>query len=70
MQFYEQQLQRMEDLGHEPVPFEDVLCQLSDMIEPTTNGVFHLSDFVRPSKLENVSLARHLFVSQRVPMCW
>ena len=44
----------MEDLGHEPVPFEDVLCQLSDMMEPTTNGVFHLSDFVRPSKLESV----------------
>lgn len=33
--FYNIQLQRMEWLGHELVPFEDVLCQMLDMLKPT-----------------------------------
>lgn len=28
--FYEEQLQRMEQLGIETLPFEDCLCQVSD----------------------------------------
>jgi len=32
--FYEEQLHRMECLGHETVPFLDMLCQLLDMLKP------------------------------------
>lgn len=33
--FYKEQLRRMENLGHEPVSVEDILCQLLDMIRPS-----------------------------------
>eukprot|EP00239_Pterosperma_sp_CCMP1384_P003288 CAMPEP_0197843816 /NCGR_PEP_ID=MMETSP1438-20131217/757_1 /TAXON_ID=1461541 /ORGANISM="Pterosperma sp., Strain CCMP1384" /LENGTH=523 /DNA_ID=CAMNT_0043454213 /DNA_START=464 /DNA_END=2035 /DNA_ORIENTATION=+ len=42
--FYEEQLHRMECLSQEPVMFEDVLCQLSDMVKPEEEGVFTLKD--------------------------
>jgi len=32
--FYEEQLHRMECMAQEPVLFEDILCQLIDMIKP------------------------------------
>ena len=32
--FYEEQLHRMDCLSQEPVLFEDVLCQMHDMIQP------------------------------------
>jgi serine/threonine-protein phosphatase 2A regulatory subunit B'' len=32
--FFEEQLHRMECLAQEPVLFEDILCQLIDMIGP------------------------------------
>ena len=44
--FYEEQLHRMECLSQEPVLFEDILCQLSDMVKPAQEGVFTLT--VRP----------------------
>ncbi|KAL0281424.1 UNVERIFIED_CONTAM: hypothetical protein PYX00_002415 [Menopon gallinae] len=42
--FYEEQLQRMESLGIETLPFEDCLCQMLDMIHPQTEGKITLSD--------------------------
>ena len=36
--FYEEQLQRMECLSQEPVLFEDILCQMSDMLQPAQQG--------------------------------
>ena len=36
--FYEEQLQRMECLSQEPVLFEDILCQMSDMLHPGGGG--------------------------------
>jgi len=42
--FYEEQLHRMECLSQEPVLFEDILCQLSDMVKPDKEGVFSLQD--------------------------
>lgn len=35
--FYEDQKHRMEDLHKEAVPFEDILCQIVDMINPQVN---------------------------------
>ncbi|KAL9235158.1 hypothetical protein vseg_009945 [Gypsophila vaccaria] len=32
--FYEEQLHRIECMAHEPVLFEDILCQIIDMIKP------------------------------------
>jgi serine/threonine-protein phosphatase 2A regulatory subunit B'' len=32
--FYEEQLPRMECMAQEPVLFEDVVCQMCDMIRP------------------------------------
>jgi len=42
--FYEEQLQRMEQLGIETLPFEDCLCQMLDMIGPKCPNLISLSD--------------------------
>ncbi|XP_046391886.1 uncharacterized protein LOC124160168 isoform X2 [Ischnura elegans] len=42
--FYEEQLQRMEAIGIETLPFEDCLCQMLDMIHPKVPGKVSLSD--------------------------
>jgi len=42
--FYEEQLQRMEQLGIETLPFEDCLCQMLDMIGPKYPNMISLSD--------------------------
>nr|CAG4646793.1 EOG090X00JH [Megafenestra aurita]SVE92215.1 EOG090X00JH [Megafenestra aurita] len=45
--FYEEQLQRMESLGIETLPFEDCLCQMLDMIHPAVPGKVSLNDLKR-----------------------
>ena len=40
--FYEEQLKRLEGLSQEPVLFEDVLCQLHDMLAPAVEGAYTL----------------------------
>uniref|UniRef100_A0A7S2SDD1 Uncharacterized protein n=1 Tax=Rhizochromulina marina TaxID=1034831 RepID=A0A7S2SDD1_9STRA len=45
--FYDVQASRMESLGHDVVPFADVLCQMSDMIKPETIGKISLEDLLR-----------------------
>lgn len=42
--FYEEQLHRMECMAQEPVLFEDILCQMVDMIGPKIDCYFTLSD--------------------------
>ncbi|XP_077252857.1 serine/threonine protein phosphatase 2A regulatory subunit B''beta-like [Tasmannia lanceolata] len=42
--FYEEQLHRMECMAQEPVLFEDILCQMVDMIEPEKECHFTLRD--------------------------
>ena len=49
--FYEEQLHRMECLAQEPVLFEDVLCQMHDMIQPAQEGFFTLQDLKRAKSL-------------------
>ena len=36
--FYEEQLHRMECMAQEPVLFEDIVCQMTDMIKPEVSG--------------------------------
>ncbi|GFQ06959.1 probable serine/threonine protein phosphatase 2a regulatory subunit b''gamma [Phtheirospermum japonicum] len=43
--FYEEQLHRMECMAQEPVLFEDILCQIVDMISPEDESYFTLHDF-------------------------
>ncbi|XP_023219114.1 serine/threonine-protein phosphatase 2A regulatory subunit B'' subunit beta-like isoform X1 [Centruroides sculpturatus] len=42
--FYDEQLQRMEALGIETLPFKDCLCQMLDMVRPKYPGKISLSD--------------------------
>ncbi|GMF18344.1 unnamed protein product [Phytophthora lilii] len=49
--FYRHQIHRMECLGHEVVPFEDILCQMSDLLHPENEGEFYHKDFIRPDKI-------------------
>ncbi|CAN6479511.1 unnamed protein product [Victoria cruziana] len=48
--FYEEQLHRMECMAQEPVLFEDILCQMVDMICPEKESCFTLKD-LKCSKL-------------------
>ncbi|KAL7679205.1 putative EF-hand domain-containing protein [Plasmopara halstedii] len=49
--FYKRQIHRMGCLGHEVVPFEDILCQMSDLLHPEKEGEFYHKDFIRPDKI-------------------
>ncbi|XP_025418431.1 uncharacterized protein LOC112689118 isoform X2 [Sipha flava] len=42
--FYDEQLQRMESIGIECLPFEDCLCQMLDMIKPKCKDKISLAD--------------------------
>jgi serine/threonine-protein phosphatase 2A regulatory subunit B'' len=47
----------MESLGHEVVPFDDVLCQMTDMIKPqATNGRLVLSDLLKPQAMASAGV--------------
>ncbi|KAL9235160.1 hypothetical protein vseg_009947 [Gypsophila vaccaria] len=48
--FYEEQLHRMECMAQEPVLFEDILCQIIDMIKPENDSFVTLHD-LKGSKL-------------------
>ncbi|XP_002966764.2 probable serine/threonine protein phosphatase 2A regulatory subunit B''delta [Selaginella moellendorffii] len=45
--FYEEQLHRMECLAQDPVLFEDIVCQMTDMICPEKQGQLTLRDLKR-----------------------
>ncbi|GKV19069.1 hypothetical protein SLEP1_g29368 [Rubroshorea leprosula] len=53
--FYEEQLHRMECMAQEPVLFEDILCQIIDMICPEDEGFITLRD------LKGCKLSGHVF---------
>lgn len=48
---YEPQLDRMQCLGHETVPFEDIMCQLCDMLKPEVDGEIRLRHFLNPERI-------------------
>ncbi|KAM6960676.1 serine/threonine-protein phosphatase 2A regulatory subunit B'' subunit alpha [Aplochiton taeniatus] len=45
--FYEEQCERMEGMGIEPLPFQDLLCQMLDLVKPECQGKITLSDLKR-----------------------
>ena len=53
--FYEEQAHRIECLNQEPVAFEDILTQLTDMLHPEMSGIFTIKDFRRnPRQASNL----------------
>ncbi|XP_063315577.1 serine/threonine-protein phosphatase 2A regulatory subunit B'' subunit beta-like isoform X3 [Pelobates fuscus] len=42
--FYEEQCQKMESMAIEPLPFEDCLCQMLDLVKPQCEGKITLQD--------------------------
>jgi serine/threonine-protein phosphatase 2A regulatory subunit B'' len=50
--FYDDQARRMRDHGMEVVKFEDILCQLHDLLKPRVEGRILLSDFTRPDRIK------------------
>ncbi|XP_069721217.1 serine/threonine-protein phosphatase 2A regulatory subunit B'' subunit alpha isoform X2 [Phaenicophaeus curvirostris] len=42
--FYEEQCERMEVMGIEPLPFHDLLCQMLDLVKPKREGRVTLRD--------------------------
>ncbi|KAF6241961.1 hypothetical protein COO60DRAFT_1607887 [Scenedesmus sp. NREL 46B-D3] len=58
--FYEEQMKRLEGLSQEPVLFEDVLCQLHDMLQPAHEGCYTLAD-VRRTRPQSSLLFNTLF---------
>ncbi|XP_077417935.1 serine/threonine-protein phosphatase 2A regulatory subunit B'' subunit alpha isoform X1 [Vanacampus margaritifer] len=45
--FYEEQCERMEQMGIEPLPFQDLLCQMLDLVKPESPGKMTLGDLKR-----------------------
>jgi len=45
--FYAVQLHRMQCMGHEIVPFEDMLCQMIDMVKPDREDYLVPEDFLK-----------------------
>ncbi|XP_068185843.1 serine/threonine-protein phosphatase 2A regulatory subunit B'' subunit beta isoform X1 [Antennarius striatus] len=51
--FYEEQCQKLEAMAIEPLPFEDCLCQMLDLVKPEVEGKITLRDLKR-CKLSHV----------------
>ncbi|QDZ20266.1 regulatory subunit of protein phosphatase 2A [Chloropicon primus] len=53
--FYQEQAHRIQCLNQEPISFEDILTQLTDMLHPEMPGAFTLKDFKRqPRQASNL----------------
>ncbi|XP_043928397.1 serine/threonine-protein phosphatase 2A regulatory subunit B'' subunit beta isoform X2 [Protopterus annectens] len=51
--FYEEQCQKLENMAIEPLPFEDCLCQMMDLVKPVCEGKITLHD-LKKCKMANV----------------
>ncbi|CAG5114590.1 unnamed protein product, partial [Candidula unifasciata] len=51
--FHEEQMNKMETLGIERLPFEDTVCQMMDMVGPKQEGKITLSD-LKACKMTNI----------------
>uniref|UniRef100_A0A8C4ZI42 Protein phosphatase 2, regulatory subunit B'', beta n=1 Tax=Gadus morhua TaxID=8049 RepID=A0A8C4ZI42_GADMO len=70
--FYEEQCLKLEALGVEPLPFEDCLCQMLDLVKPEAEGHITLRDLKR-CKMGHVffdtffNVEKYLYHEQRDP---
>ncbi|XP_015266464.1 PREDICTED: serine/threonine-protein phosphatase 2A regulatory subunit B'' subunit beta isoform X2 [Gekko japonicus] len=51
--FYEEQCQKLDNMAIEPLPFEDCLCQMLDLVKPECEGKITLRD-LKKCKMANV----------------
>lgn len=51
--FYEEQCERMEGMGIEPLPFQDLLCQMLDLVKPECQGMTRNTKRNRSPKYNN-----------------
>lgn len=71
--FYQEQCQKLEALAIEPLPFEDCLCQMLDMVKPEIPGKITLRDLKR-CKLSHIffdtffNIEKYLDHEQRDPL--
>lgn len=52
--FYEEQVQRLESLNHEPILFADLLCQMNDMIYPKNEVNFTFEELYKQSNMVGI----------------
>ncbi|XP_071335933.1 serine/threonine-protein phosphatase 2A regulatory subunit B'' subunit beta isoform X1 [Trachinotus anak] len=70
--FYEEQCQKLETMAIEPLPFEDCLCQMLDLVKPEVKGKITLRDLKR-CKLSHIffdtffNIEKYLDHEQRDP---
>ncbi|XP_020643109.3 serine/threonine-protein phosphatase 2A regulatory subunit B'' subunit alpha isoform X1 [Pogona vitticeps] len=70
--FYEEQCERMESMGIEPLPFHDLLCQMLDLVKPEFEGRVTLRD-LKKCKMAHIfyntffNLEKYLDNEQRDP---
>ncbi|XP_048521114.1 serine/threonine-protein phosphatase 2A regulatory subunit B'' subunit beta isoform X2 [Dendroctonus ponderosae] len=70
--FYEEQMQRMDSIGIETLPFQDCLCQMLDLVKPKIPGKIALSD-LKKCKMTSIffdtffNLEKYLDHEQRDP---
>lgn len=70
--FYKEQMQRMEAIGIETLPYQDCLCQMLDMVKPKIPGKISLSD-LKKCKMTSIffdtffNLEKYLDHEQRDP---
>ncbi|XP_054642590.1 serine/threonine-protein phosphatase 2A regulatory subunit B'' subunit beta isoform X1 [Dunckerocampus dactyliophorus] len=70
--FYEEQCQKLESMAIEPLPFEDCLCQMLDIVKPEVKGKIALRDLKR-CKLSHIffdtffNIEKYLDHEQRDP---
>ncbi len=48
--FYKEQIQRMENLGHEVVPYNDVIAQMVDLLQ-IRDGKITMANFINPVRV-------------------
>jgi serine/threonine-protein phosphatase 2A regulatory subunit B'' len=71
--FYEEQLRRLEYLNQEMVPFKDIVCQMTDMLNPKSKTQFTIEDFLAKKTISGiffnalVNLNKFLNYEQRDP---
>lgn len=52
--FYDEQCERLEALNQEAIPFDNIMCQMNDLLNPKVPGQFTLTDFIRHRKASGV----------------
>jgi serine/threonine-protein phosphatase 2A regulatory subunit B'' len=66
--FYRNQIHRITNLGQESINFQDILCQMMDMVAPAVPTAITIEDLIRPDKrmISGMSCFMDLFAVQLI----